>query len=206
MDNSSGGKYILLLNLYKSNHYKDGVGDMREYNSLMKDEELDFFIQAVGLELKCIESNSVSFYLNLNEGSYSFYEPLLLQIDNYFLRLDCCEKETDDYEEYYHITCKKQDTPEPLQYEMNENNTFEYAVQPHSIISIFNKIIRVTIYTKEFQTENEQIVYDSSLIFDLDNGKRICLSPQPVMGFELTFDQQKMKSITEGYHKRMVLE
>jgi hypothetical protein len=170
---------------------------MKKYQAILSNNEINLLTKKVDRELRSIMSNSI--HITLNKSSYQFYETVLFSFeDKTYLALNCEHLESDNLEDYWQISVKEKEYPEPLKYEFNSDFN-SIVIDPHSNISFFSKIKGFSIFTKEIQTEREHLLYDNAILLYLEGNVTLCISAmRSCLGLDITIDEDKINETIVG--------
>ncbi|MFD2042974.1 HAD-IIIA family hydrolase [Ornithinibacillus salinisoli] len=174
---------------------------MEKYEELLSEEEIHILEIMIGKRLQELYSTSLDSQLFIR-NVYHFYQPIVLSFENHYVAIDIEYLETNDGTgEYYDLTLKEQNTPEPINYDTHSDNICLHP--PLVSFGIWSKISGFSIFAEEELTEEDHIISDVAIILYLENNRRQCLSGRSNWStLRVTWDDDWIDDILEGCYER----
>lgn len=160
------------------------------YKKLIEDKELAHLKELIGLKLRKIYSDGLNIYngyiesqlftINCNENNWVSFN------NNFF--------ETPNDNDYYHLQVNYNKTPPKLKYDV----TLNAITSPFSSINFKPmKINSIEIYSRHEFYENEELLYDSVLLFRGNKNRQLIIALELRADQPLIYSQNVDKYISE---------
>jgi hypothetical protein len=120
------------------------------------------------------------------------------------IALSCLLYETPHDEEYWKISVEKQEKPESIIFEMDDENM---KIGPEKTEFLVESVVKgISIFSKELQTDFEHLFYDHVVVFQLENGKILCISAMSgPCGVDIMMDEKDIQDVLERCYEKRVL-
>ncbi|MDR7071488.1 hypothetical protein [Fictibacillus barbaricus] len=177
---------------------------MKKYEAKFDKNEIDLLKNMIGKQMTSIFGSSITSHDHGDLTPYQSYATVFLTNEQKeILAFSCRVLETQHNEEYWKISIQKQENPAPFIFEVDDED--KKVNLTNTEILIESHVMGMSIFSKEFETDMEQLNYDHAVVFELENGRNLCISAMNgPCGVDITMDEEEIQKILAGCIERFV--